>query len=59
LAEALAGNRKAKDFFEELAPTHQKHFIGWIVTAKREETRAKRLQESLTLLASGEKLGLK
>ena len=59
LAEALAGNRKAKDFFEELAPTHQKHFIGWIVTAKREETRAKRLQESLALLASGEKLGLK
>ena len=59
LSEALARNRKAKDFFEKLAPTYQKHFIGWIVVAKRPETRAKRLKESLALLASGEKLGLK
>ena len=59
LSEALARNRKAKDFFEKLAPTYRKHFIGWIVSAKREETRAKRLKESLALLANGEKLGLK
>jgi uncharacterized protein YdeI (YjbR/CyaY-like superfamily) len=59
LSEALARSRKAKAFFEELAPTYRKHFIGWIVTAKRPETRAKRLKESLALLAGGEKLGLK
>jgi uncharacterized protein YdeI (YjbR/CyaY-like superfamily) len=59
LSEALARNRKARDFFEKLAPTYQKHFIGWIATAKREETKAKRLKESLILLARGEKLGLK
>jgi uncharacterized protein YdeI (YjbR/CyaY-like superfamily) len=59
LSKAFARNRKAKDFFEGLAPTYRKHFIGWIVTAKRPETRAKRLKESLALLASGEKLGLK
>ena len=59
LSGALARNRKAKDFFEMLAPTYRKHFIGWIVTAKRPETRAKRLKESLALLAQGEKLGLK
>jgi len=59
LSEALARNRKAKDFFEKLAPTYRRHFIGWIVTAKRPETRAKRLQESLVLLGKGEKLGLK
>jgi uncharacterized protein YdeI (YjbR/CyaY-like superfamily) len=58
-SDALARNRKAKDFFETLAPTYQKHFIGWIVTAKRPETRAKRLKESLALLERGEKLGLK
>ena len=59
LTDTLARNRTAKDFFEQLAPTYQKHFIGWIVTAKREETRAKRLRESLALLAGGKKLGLR
>jgi Bacteriocin-protection, YdeI or OmpD-Associated len=59
LSEAIARNRKAKDFFETLAPSYQKHFIGWIVTAKREETKARRLKQSLALLARREKLGLK
>ena len=47
------------DFFEKLAPTYRKHFITWIVMAKRDETRATRLKESMALLASGQKLGLK
>ncbi len=59
LAHALAGNAKAEAFFNKLAPTYRKHFIGWIVIAKRPETRAKRLAESLALLERGEKLGLK
>jgi len=59
LSKALAGNRAAKEFFETLAPSYRKHFIGWIVTAKRPETRAKRVEESLALRARGEKLGLK
>ncbi len=59
LSQALDRNQQAKDYFETLAPTYRKHFIGWIVTAKRPETRAKRIRESLALLAKGEKLGLK
>lgn len=59
LSEALARNRKAQEVFEKLAPTYRMHFIGWIVTAKKPETRARRLKESLALLAKGEKLGLK
>lgn len=59
LADALARNAKAKTFFDKLAPTYRKHFIGWITFAKRSETRAKRLAESLALLERGEKLGLK
>ena len=59
LAGALAQNRKAKEFFEGLAPTYRKQFIGWIITAKTSATRAKRLDQSLALLARGEKLGLK
>ena len=58
-SEALARHGTAKDFFANLAPGYQKHFIGWIATAKRPETRRKRIEEALALLARGEKLGLK
>jgi uncharacterized protein YdeI (YjbR/CyaY-like superfamily) len=59
LSEALARNSKARTFFTQLAPTYQKQFIAWIVMAKKPETRAKRVEASLALLATGEKLGLK
>lgn len=56
---ALQQNRKAQEFFEQLAPSYQKQYIGWIVVAKRRETREKRIKESIALLKKGEKLGLK
>ncbi len=59
LSEALARNRKASEFFPKLAPAYRKHFIGWIASARREETKRKRLKESVRLLARGETLGLK
>ena len=58
-AKALARDRNAKEFFEKLALTYQKQFIGWIVTAKLPDTRAKRIKESMALLGTGQKLGLK
>ena len=59
LSAALARNKRAKDFFSNLAPACRKQFIGWIATAKRPETLTQRLQESLALLARGKTLGLK
>lgn len=59
LAKGLKANPKAWKFFHDLAPTYRRHFVGWIHTAKRPETRAKRIRESITLLAAGKKLGLK
>jgi len=59
VAEALRANPKAWRFFRELAPTHRRNFVVWIHTAKRPETRAKRIRESIALLAAGKKLGLK
>ena len=58
-ARALDKNKKAKENFERLAPSYRKHYIGWIITAKREETKDKRIRESVSLLAKGERLGLK
>lgn len=59
IAKALKANPKAWGFFQELAPSYRRHFVGWIHSAKRPETRDKRIRESIALLAAGKKLGLK
>ncbi|RMF57603.1 MAG: hypothetical protein D6743_18770 [Calditrichaeota bacterium] len=57
--KALGENEKAREFFEQLAPSYRKQFIGWITIARRQETRTKRIRESIRLLEGGEKLGLR
>ena len=59
IAKAFKANAKAWDFFQTLAPTYRRDFVVWIHIAKRPETRAKRIRESIELLAAGKKLGLK
>lgn len=59
IAKALKANPKAWRHFQELAPTYRRHFVAWIHTAKRPETRERRIRESIALLAAGQKLGLK
>jgi len=59
LKEALAANAKARQHFEALAPSYRKHFIWWIDSAKRDETRQKRTAEAIDLLSQGKKLGMK
>jgi uncharacterized protein YdeI (YjbR/CyaY-like superfamily) len=59
LESALAKNREAKYFFDQLAPSYQKQFIGWIAAAKRQEIINLRVRESIILLEKGEKLGMK
>ncbi len=59
LERALLKSRKAKRFFDQLAPSYQKQFIGWITIAKRHETKERRVRESIVLLERGEKLGMK
>lgn len=58
-AKALAHNKKARDFFDKLAPSYCKHYIAWIDIAKRPETKKRRIDESIALLEKGQKLGLK
>jgi uncharacterized protein YdeI (YjbR/CyaY-like superfamily) len=50
---ALKKNKKALATFENFSPSHKREYIEWITEAKREETRAKRLQATLKLLAEG------
>lgn len=59
IEETLKTVPRAWQYFKQLAPSHQRAYIGWIESAKREETKEKRLREALSLLAAGKKLGLK
>jgi len=56
---ALRKQPAAWRYFEGLAPSHRRRYIGWIESAKREETKARRLQEAIRLLTAGKQLGLK
>lgn len=55
LAEALNNIPHALAFFEQLAPTHRKEYIRWIEEAKKAETRQKRIERAVEMLASGKK----
>jgi uncharacterized protein YdeI (YjbR/CyaY-like superfamily) len=59
IARRLKTNRKAWAFFQTLSPTNRRNYVVWIHTAKRPDTREKRLRESVTLLAARKPLGLK
>ena len=59
IAKAFKANPRAWTFFRELSPTNRRDFVVWIHLAKRPETRAQRIRESIAVLAEGKKLGLK
>lgn len=59
VAKAFKADANAWKFFGSLAPRERRNYVVWIHTAKRSETRAKRIRESIVLLAAGRKLGLK
>jgi uncharacterized protein YdeI (YjbR/CyaY-like superfamily) len=59
IAKAIKTNLKAWRHFQSLAPTYRRDFVVWIHTAKRPETRERRIRESIERLSAGKKLGLK
>ena len=59
IERALRSSPSAWKYFEQLAPSYRRMYIAWIDSAKRPETKERRLREALGLLAAGRKLGLK
>jgi uncharacterized protein YdeI (YjbR/CyaY-like superfamily) len=59
VAKALQTNGGAWRFFKALPRRERRNFVVWIHLAKRPETRARRIRESIALLADGKRLGLK
>ena len=59
IAEALRERPRALGHFERLPPSHRRYIIGWIDSAKKRETKLRRLAEALRVLSAGKRLGLK
>ena len=55
LAAALAKNRKAKATFDAFPPSCKREYVEWIVEAKRQETRDKRLAQAVEWMAEGKR----
>jgi uncharacterized protein YdeI (YjbR/CyaY-like superfamily) len=53
ITAALKQNRKALATFEEFSYSHKKEYVTWIVDAKQEETRQRRLATMLQWLIEG------
>jgi uncharacterized protein YdeI (YjbR/CyaY-like superfamily) len=49
LSKALKKNKTAKKYFDEFPPSAKKGIYQWITTAKTEETRNKRVKETVDL----------
>jgi uncharacterized protein YdeI (YjbR/CyaY-like superfamily) len=59
MEKELNANPRAREFFHNLAPSCRRNYIAWVDSAKRDETKEKRLREMIGLLSAGKKLGLK
>lgn len=53
LQKILAKNKKALAVYNKLPFTHRKEYLEWILTAKKEETREKRINQMLKKLEAG------
>jgi uncharacterized protein YdeI (YjbR/CyaY-like superfamily) len=53
LKAALAKNVKARKTFENFSYSHKKEYVDWIASAKRDETRQRRLKTAIQWLAKG------
>ena len=56
LAKKFKANKKAWDFFQGQAPYYRKIMTRWLVSAKAEETRLRRLDKLMAACAQGKRL---
>ena len=56
MEKKFRANRKAWKFFSEQAPSYQRVLIFWITSAKKDETRASRLEKLIAMSADGRRI---
>ncbi len=55
LREALATAPKARALWSEITPVARRDWIQWIISAKRPETRARRIKNACEMLSEGKR----
>ena len=55
LAEALRASPEAEVFFGSLSFSHKRSYVDWIVSAKQDETRQRRVAQAVELLLTKRK----
>jgi uncharacterized protein YdeI (YjbR/CyaY-like superfamily) len=58
LKEALAADHSVKEKFDRLPPSQKKLWAWWVLSAKRPETRARRIAETLKGVDAGRRPGM-
>lgn len=55
LRKALAAAPKAREVWSDITPVARRDWIQWVVSAKQAETRARRIKNACSMLASGKR----
>ncbi|MCX6570341.1 MAG: YdeI/OmpD-associated family protein [Candidatus Aminicenantes bacterium] len=58
LLDALSRNARAREIFDKRPPSEKKLWAYWILSAKRPETRARRVEETVERLLAGRRPGM-
>lgn len=58
LRRELKKDPETWDFFTHLAPSHRRNYLRWILSARRKETRERRVGKAITMLRRRQKPGM-
>ncbi|MBI5001248.1 MAG: YdeI/OmpD-associated family protein [Euryarchaeota archaeon] len=58
IESALKANKEAWAYFCSLSRSHKRQYVWWVHSAKKEETRQRRLAKAVEMLARGKKPGI-
>ncbi|MHC4840192.1 MAG: YdeI/OmpD-associated family protein [Planctomycetota bacterium] len=53
LLAAITANKKAQATWDKFPPSHKREYIEWILEAKRETTRERRIRQAVEMIAEG------
>jgi uncharacterized protein YdeI (YjbR/CyaY-like superfamily) len=54
-AKALAASKRAKAVFTDFAPSCKREYLEWIADAKKDDTRARRIEQAIEWIGDGKK----
>ena len=55
MLKELKKDKQAKAIFDTLSYTHRREYVNWVMEAKKEETRQRRIMKAMEMLKKGQK----